>query len=171
MKRLFLLRHGQAQAYASTDAQRNLTDHGRLEINSTIEQVLETLPLLDEVWVSPYCRAQQTWEQASSVMTGQSLKVPSVVVSQPAITPAGDIGAIMALLEISFNQVGLNNILLVTHQPFVGELLEHVCGLEAGRYFLGTAHMAAIDIPVTEQHVAMVAAGMGSLRWLKQPLI
>lgn len=172
MKRLFLLRHGQAEMHASSDSQRNLTDRGRLEVNSTIEQAAMSLPHIDEVWVSPYLRAQQTWSQARDVLARErSNGLPLRVVNQPDITPAGSVRVIMGLLEEAFNKSSLNSIVLVTHQPFVGELLEQLCDLEAGRYFLGTAHMAAIDIPVIDSHLAIVAPGMGTLQWLKHPLI
>ena len=150
---LYLLRHGHANAYAQSDALRELSDRGREEVRSTITASKEALASLEAVWVSPYLRAQQTWQEAKMLLPGAPL-----VITEPAITPDGQVANVIKRLE----QSGITRLLLVTHQPFVGGLLETLCGCESGRYSMGTANIAAISLPV-------VASGLGELQWLHQP--
>ena len=58
--KLWVLRHGQAEARAATDAQRPLTETGRQEALRMGEHLQgETLEV---ILASPYLRAQQTAE-------------------------------------------------------------------------------------------------------------
>lgn len=150
---LFLLRHGHAIANAPADSERPLSDRGRADVRSTIAQVVKELTALDAVWVSPYLRAQQTWAEACGLLPS----VPTVV-EQEAVIPSGNPRAVIQLMAAA----KLESLLIVTHQPFVGDLLDYLCGFESGRYFLGTAHLVAVDLPEVE-------AGLGELRWHKNP--
>lgn len=171
MKQLFLLRHGDAVAFAASDAQRSLSQRGHLEVASTFKQVATHLKGLNEVWVSPYMRAQQTWQLVNQEI-GNTLESPELkVFTQPAIEPSGNVAEVLTLLEQAFNNPSMRKLLLVTHQPFVGELLECLCGVDAGRYFMGTANMAAINVSITDEGDAILAAGLCDLQWLKQPNI
>ena len=59
---LYLLRHGEAEASAHTDAARQLTAKGRQDVENVAKQfALRQLPL-DHCFVSPYVRAVQTAE-------------------------------------------------------------------------------------------------------------
>ncbi|HSC68059.1 MAG TPA: phosphohistidine phosphatase SixA, partial [Cellvibrio sp.] len=51
------------------------------------------------------------------------------------------------------------SILLVSHQPLVGALVNKLCAKPEGYYPMGTSSLAAIHIPV-------VAKNMGDLLWL-----
>ena len=171
MKQLFLMRHGDAELFAVSDAQRALSSRGHLEISSIFNQVATHLKGLNEVWVSPYIRAQQTWQQVEQAIT-DTLEFPALkVLTQPAIEPSGNVVEVLALLGQALNNPNIHKLLLVTHQPFVGELLERLCGLDAGRYYMGTANMAAINVPVTGDNDAALVAGLCDLQWLKQPNI
>ena len=66
--KLWLLRHGQAQAEARSDAQRELTPYGREEVLQSLEHLRGCS--LDAIFVSPYIRAQQT---AALIVAGLSL--------------------------------------------------------------------------------------------------
>jgi phosphohistidine phosphatase SixA len=151
---LFLLRHGHAIANAPTDSERPLSDQGRADVRSAISQIAKDLKKLDAVWVSPYVRAQQTWAEARSL-----LPIEPTVVEQEAVIPSGNPRAVIQLIAAA----KLESLLIVTHQPFVGDLLDYLCGFESGRYFLGTAHVVAVDLPEVE-------AGLGELRWHKKPI-
>jgi len=56
--KLWVLRHGQAEAHAATDAERNLTAHGREEVLGSAAQLIGKP--IDAIIASPYVRAQQT---------------------------------------------------------------------------------------------------------------
>lgn len=109
--KLWLLRHGEAEPSARTDAERNLTKNGRLEVKRTAAY-LQNQPL-QAILVSPYQRAKQTAE-----IVRQVLGFSGTLETVPWLTPESDPGDAMLYLDRRSEQ----NLLLVTHQPFVGVL-------------------------------------------------
>ena len=146
---LFLLRHGHAVAHAASDSERPLSELGRADIRINIAAMANELSTLDAVWVSPYLRAQQTWQEAKAFLP----KAPKSII-QDAITPDGNVDEVIALLA----QSNVDSLLLVTHQTFVGDLMDCLCGFETGQYFMNTADIVAIDLPE-------IVSGMGKLCW------
>lgn len=148
---LFILRHGQAEPQQTTDEARELTDRGRTDTAHIMSGRMLDLQAITQVWASPLVRARQTAEIA--VMYFPALRIQT---SGLIIPDANPVDAIEWLQSI--NQPNLS-ILLVSHQPFVGELVNRLCGKPAGFYSMGTSSLASIDLPV-------VAVGMGELVWL-----
>lgn len=109
--KLWLLRHGEAEPRARTDAERNLTEAGRNEVQVSAGH-LQGQPL-EVILVSPYQRAQQTAEIAR-----QALGFSGPVETVPWLTPESDPKDAILYLDRRSEQ----NLLLVTHQPFVGAL-------------------------------------------------
>ncbi|HCJ27796.1 MAG TPA: phosphohistidine phosphatase SixA [Pseudomonas sp.] len=109
--KVWLLRHGEAEPRARTDAERNLTAAGRLEVESAAVH-LQGQPL-QIILVSPYQRAQQTAE-----IVRQALDFTGPVETVPWLTPESDPTDAMRYLDRHAEQ----DLLLVTHQPFVGAL-------------------------------------------------
>jgi phosphohistidine phosphatase len=109
--KLWLLRHGEAEARARTDAERNLTTAGRAEVQTSAAH-LQGQPL-DVILVSPYVRAQQTAE-----IVRQALGFTGPMETVPWLTPESDPNDAMLYLDRRSEA----NMLLVTHQPFVGVL-------------------------------------------------
>lgn len=109
--RLWLLRHGDAEPMAISDAQRNLTALGRRQVQSAAEH-LRGQPL-QAVLVSPYVRAQQSADVLCEalVFSGQRLTVPW-------LTPDSDLRHTLRELDA----YPFEDLLLVTHQPLVGAL-------------------------------------------------
>ncbi|HEN8711645.1 TPA: phosphohistidine phosphatase SixA [Pseudomonas putida] len=115
--KLWVLRHGEAEPRAHTDAERRLTAHGR-------EQVLHSTAYLlgqplQAIIASPYVRAQQT-----AALVHDSLGFAEPVRTVPWLTPDSNVQGVIAELE----RLGLEHVLLVSHQPLVGALvgmLEH----------------------------------------------
>ena len=58
--RVYLCRHGEAVAQAPTDAERPLTERGRLEVMALWQRLREEGVTVDRLIASPYRRAQQT---------------------------------------------------------------------------------------------------------------
>ena len=56
--KVWILRHGEAQAHARTDAERNLTEQGRAEALRSAAHLIGQP--IDAIFASPYVRAQQT---------------------------------------------------------------------------------------------------------------
>ena len=133
--RLWLLRHGEAEPQAATDAARELTAHGRKEVQQAAAQ-LAGRPLTAIV-ASPYVRAQQTAELVRSEL-GFSGKINTVT----WLTPDSDPRDALKYLD----ERERAEVLLVSHQPLVGTL---VCLLEHGHRKdpapMGTASLAELD--------------------------
>nr|WP_288465731.1 phosphohistidine phosphatase SixA [uncultured Pseudomonas sp.] len=108
--KLWLLRHGQAQAQARSDAARELTAHGRDEVCQALEHLRGRSPA---ILVSPYVRAQQT---AALVHDALALQAPMQTV--PWLTPDSYPRDSLARLQ----QLSGTELLLVSHQPFIGAL-------------------------------------------------
>ncbi len=150
--RLWVLRHGQAEAHAASDAQRNLTEHGREEVLTMARRLQQEVP--DVILASPYVRAQQTAE----LVRGQ-LQMRRAIVTVDWATPDDDP---LALLD-HLAERSENTILLVSHQPLVGQLLSlAVEGHRQAHYPMPTAALACLDM-------ALPAAGTAELLQLSNP--
>ncbi|EWC42498.1 phosphohistidine phosphatase SixA [Pseudomonas stutzeri] len=109
--KLWLLRHGHAEPRARTDAERNLTEGGRRDVRRS-STFLRGQPL-QAILVSPFHRAQQT---ADEVRKALGFTGPCETVSW--LTPEADLNEALRGLD----QRSESDLLLVTHQPFVGNL-------------------------------------------------
>ena len=108
--KIWILRHGEAQPHARRDAERELTVKGREQVLHSAARLLDQP--LDSILVSPYVRAQQTAELVRVALgfTGELMTVPW-------LTPESEPKFAASKLPDS------GNVLLVSHQPFVGELI------------------------------------------------
>ncbi|UVE19275.1 phosphohistidine phosphatase SixA [Pseudomonas sp. LS44] len=109
--RLWLLRHGEAEPHARTDAERHLTKRGRKEVLQSSAQ-LDGRPLA-AILASPYIRAQQTAE-----LVREALGVRVSITTVPWLTP--DSSPAEALRHL--DEYAEREVLLVSHQPFIGDL-------------------------------------------------
>ena len=109
--RLWLLRHGEAEPQAASDAARELTTHGRKEVQQAAAQ-LAGRPLT-AIIASPYVRAQQTAELVRSAL-GFNGKVNTVA----WLTPDSDPRDALKYLD----ERERAEVLLVSHQPLIGAL-------------------------------------------------
>lgn len=150
--RLWVLRHGQAEAHAASDAQRNLTEQGREEVLSMVHRLQQQVP--DVILASPYVRAQQTAQ-----LVREQLQMRRAVVTVDWATPDDDP---LALLD-HLAERSESTILLVSHQPLVGQLLSLALhGHRQGYYPMPTAALACLDM-------ALPAAGTAELLQLSNP--
>ncbi len=156
---LFVLRHGQAEGYATSDSARNLTERGRSDTIQIITFQKDALAGVNCIYASPYNRAQQT-----AVIAAEILGLP--VQTCDVITPEHSVRNLLGFLEglpldpdlFSTTQVPL----LVSHQPLVGSFVDWFCGFERGGNVMGTSALAAIQYDV-------LAGACGDLISLTQP--
>ncbi|MFT7491509.1 MAG: phosphohistidine phosphatase [Pseudohongiellaceae bacterium] len=147
---VFVMRHGEATSFSLKDADRELTDHGRREVSAMIQHCANSFASIDEIWASPYIRTQQT-----AALVSAALKVD--IISCDFLTPTNNSDQTLEMLA------GVNRtILLVSHQPLVGTLVDKLAGLEPGRYRMCTAAIACIESE-------LFTTGAGKLEWLYQP--
>lgn len=152
---IFLLRHGNAESTAPRDRDRRLSAEGREEVHQVLKRSQSHLTHVDGVLVSPFVRAQQTWEIAHQYLPHISAEQSQTV---DFLKPSGSPQAVIDWLYASPQKA----ILMVTHQPLVGTLLDELCGFEPGLYRMGTAALAALETEI-------VARGLGRFLWLQQP--
>tara|TARA_Y100000780_G_scaffold17586_1_gene15126 strand:- start:165 stop:635 length:471 start_codon:yes stop_codon:yes gene_type:complete len=150
--RLWILRHGQAAPQAPTDPERPLTSAGENEVRRMC-QVLAGQPL-DAILASPYLRAQQT-----AALVADQLDFARGVSTAPWLTPDDEPAEVLRYLSERNEQ----QLLLVSHQPLVSQLLSLLCeGHRAGHFPMPTAGLACVDLD-------FVAAGLGQLQLLQSP--
>lgn len=131
---LWLLRHGEAEARARSDAERPLTERGRKEVRRSAER-LRGRPL-QYILASPYLRAQQTAEIVREVL-GLALPLTTVDWATPDDSPRE-----VANRLDSYS----GHCLLVSHNPLLGQLagfLQH--GHLQEPLLLRTASLVELD--------------------------
>lgn len=81
--KLWVLRHGEAESHASSDAQRNLTEHGRQEVLHSAAHLIGQP--ISAIIASPYVRAQQTAQ-----LVREALGFAPEIRTVPWLTPDGN---------------------------------------------------------------------------------
>lgn len=152
---IFIMRHGDAETFAASDAGRPLSSMGRDGSYQMAQYCKEQgHDEFDLVLVSPYLRAQQTWQTIEPLLKAEKVE------DCADITPYGDSESVVeyvcALAETQF----LQNILLVSHLPLVGYLTaDFVTDIPPPMF--PTSGMACIDFDVDTRK--------GQLLWQAQP--
>lgn len=150
--KIWILRHGQAEPMADSDPERALTEHGRCEANAIAHLLKDEL--LDSILASPYRRAQQTAELVS-----RRLAHPRGVATAAWLTPDDDPRLVLDFLAERTER----NLLLVSHQPLVGQLISLlVDGHKGTHYPMPTGGLACVELDFP-------AAGIGKLLLLTSP--
>ncbi|MBF6033434.1 phosphohistidine phosphatase SixA [Pseudomonas sp. P155] len=112
--KLWVLRHGEAVRYGSCpDSERELTEHGRKEVlNSAAHLIGQPLTA---IYASPYLRAQQTAQIVREAL-GFEPEIRTVEWLTPEVDPD----------KVTDQLVSVSNVLLVSHNPLVGNLLSYL---------------------------------------------
>lgn len=133
--KLWVLRHGEAQNQASTDSARELTRRGRAQVVQSAAHLLGAP--LDAIFASPYVRAQQT-----AALVHEALGFARPVITVPWLTPEQSPHEVSSQLQA----LGLENVLLVSHQPLVGNLIGLLeSGSDVQDHPMATASLAELD--------------------------
>ncbi|AYG07174.1 phosphohistidine phosphatase SixA [Pseudomonas fluorescens] len=148
--KLWVLRHGEAESHAPSDAQRNLTERGREEVLHSAAHLIGQP--ISAIIASPYVRAQQTAQ-----LVREALGFVPEIRTVSWLTPDGNPLQVLEKLDTD------DNVLLVSHQPLVGNLisfLQH--GHQRQPQPMHTASLAELegDFPL---------AGLMSLNNVKNP--
>jgi phosphohistidine phosphatase len=139
---LFVMRHGQANPFGKSDAERSLTKHGFDEVAKMAKWLVENLHRIDNILVSPYVRAQQTAQQL--------LKHPEISAQLNTIdfiTPEGDAAQVHDYIDGLLAIEPIESLLLVSHMPLVSYLLAKLT-TESNAPIFQTAAIAQIDYDV-----------------------
>lgn len=148
--KLFIMRHGQAESFASSDAERALSNAGCAEVRRVAQKSANELAAVEKLVVSPLRRAQQTADLVAEVLAPVPRETSDLLL--PESSPSH-------VLELLSRQTE-STVMLVSHQPLVGELVNGLCGKPNGHYAMDTAALAIIDLEFP------VSSG-GELVWLR----
>ena len=73
--KVFIMRHGEAENFANSDAERALTQRGKMASLAVAQAANEQgISQFDKVLVSPYLRAQETWLEISQVFSAKKVE-------------------------------------------------------------------------------------------------
>lgn len=114
---IYIMRHGEAESFASSDESRVLTQRGKEQSQQMASWLATQLNSLDIVLVSPYIRAQETWQSCISV-----LPKAGKVLTEEGITPYGDSAHVSTYIKALISIENPSNILIISHLPLVGHL-------------------------------------------------
>ncbi|MGF1910320.1 phosphohistidine phosphatase SixA [Vibrio kasasachensis] len=115
--KIVIMRHGEAETFAQTDAERALTSFGRTASKDVAQRCTQHgVTQFDKVLVSPYKRAKQTWQELEDIFDAKG------VVLCEDITPYGDSVTVADFLQALIEVESLDSVLLVSHLPLVGYL-------------------------------------------------
>ncbi|GGP53556.1 phosphohistidine phosphatase SixA [Shewanella algicola] len=150
---LFLMRHGEAGFDAPSDRERKLTETGRIHSGYMANWLGKHVNQLDLVIVSPYLRAQQTWQEVS-----KHLPASRKLVVLDDVTPSGDAKKAVDVVLAYAEQYKADNVLVIAHMPILGFMVsELVAGIEPPLF--ATSAVAQIDKHMHQcSFVAMTAA-------------
>lgn len=135
--KVYLMRHGQAESYAASDAERQLTDRGVAQSRAMAAYLKDDPPA--KVIASPLVRACQT---AFNVVEPLQQDVPFDTCD--LLTPDEDPRAVTDWLK---TQASESPVLLVTHNPLVSLLASWLLhGHMQGSISMATADMVCMTL-------------------------
>ena len=143
--RLLILRHGDADL-GSPDQSRQLSAYGREQVHQQVARHYQEISAVDVVVSSPYVRAAQTAEIVTRATAVKSIEWLDDLV------PHGSLRRVAAFLQ----ERQTSNVLLVSHLPLVGVLIDYFTGETASS--MGTASLASLSMDYPAQ-------GMATLHW------
>ncbi len=150
---LYLLRHAIAQGRAESDATRELTGEGIAQARAVSKKLRQRAPQMDRVLCSPYVRARQT---ASYIMPLFTALEPEI---EEGLKPGADVYAALDIIEGQ----GVENLLLVGHNPFMSKLLSVlVDGTIDSKHYVDNANLYCIS-------AELVAPACGELVYRLNP--
>ena len=130
---LVILRHGEAEPYINSDAERALTDRGREETSAQIAILAEQGFLPEEIIHSPFIRTTQTARICHDFFPDAKLRAHSGLMhsAQPEMVPSiwGE----------------CNSVLLASHMPLVARLLLYLCPT-ANVYGFNVSGFARVEV-------------------------
>lgn len=150
---IFLLRHGHALAEAPSDRERPLSAQGELEVHKVCQASYDDLKKVEHVFYSPFLRAKKTAEITEQYLTASQEQCD-------LLRPSGRVDSVIDFLYGAAD--AYDSVLLVSHQPLIGMLVDALGGFETGRYRMGTASLASFSCNP-------VARDCCELNWLKHP--
>lgn len=146
--KIFIMRHGQASMKASSDAARPLTEQGINDVILMAKWINNTQLCFDQVFVSPYKRAQQT---AQTLLYAASL--PNKITTLNFITPNDNASDVHDYIDGLSIEKSKQNILFISHMPLVSYLVSELTAGQEAPIFQTAAIAEIIYNTSTQQGV------------------
>jgi len=112
----FLMRHGEASWEAGSDFDRELTALGREQLSLLAQRHQQELRCISKIICSPYLRTRQS----AAIIASALVDVDVIIDGQ--LTPNHSVKDAVSAIEMH----GCDNVLIVTHQPLVGNLISYL---------------------------------------------
>ena len=148
------MRHGEAKNFVEhgsrDDSHRALTTQGELEATMMANWLQKMQVNPRHVFVSPYVRAQQTCDIATSTMR-------TAITTLDFITPSGDAKQVHDFIDGWCNEQSIadiqpeHSLLIISHMPLVSYLVAELTQSENAPIF-ATAGIAHIDYDIDKMH-------------------
>jgi phosphohistidine phosphatase SixA len=145
---LLLMRHGDTQP-GNPDSHRPLSNQGREQVRQQALAHQSGANKLQQLVCSPYTRAAQTARLFAQLTENNNIAIDWL----DDLTPQGNPRAIEGFLQ----QTQADNLLMVSHLPLVGLLIDYLTG-ETGTS-MSTASLASLSMDYPAQ-------GMATLNWI-----
>lgn len=116
--KIVIMRHGEAEMLANSDRERPLTPRGQQQATAQ-GLLLKQLAMFDKVLVSPYVRAQETFQHINQAYDGQ---LGDKMETWSGITPNGHAEIVVDYLTVLSEQ-NIQSVLLISHLPLVGDIV------------------------------------------------
>ena len=150
---LYLMRHGEAGYNAHSDRERVLTEVGRYQTELMSNWLARSVTEFDLVLVSPYLRAQQTWQEVS-----KHFPEPRKWLVMDDLIPSGDPSVAVDTLLAYADHFKADKVLVIAHMPLLGYMVsELVAGVEPPLF-------ATSGLPLVDKH-----GESASLTWQQTP--
>lgn len=145
---LFLMRHGEAGYDAHSDRERTLTELGRHQTEQMSNYLASSVAEFDLVFVSPYLRAQQTWQEVA-----KHFPEPRKWLVLDELTPSADPCTAADLVCAYAEQYRADKVLVIAHMPLLGYMVsELVRGIEPPLF--ATSGVTLIDKHGEQQSIS-----------------
>ncbi|NQZ86220.1 MAG: phosphohistidine phosphatase SixA [Colwellia sp.] len=158
--RIFVMRHGQAQAMARSDQSRELTSYGKCEAENMASWLVNQKKHFDHIFVSPYIRAQQTAKIVKNILVTKIVK--NILVTKTSlttldfITPEDSAEKMHDFIDVNFIDNPHAKVLIVSHMPLVSYLVsEFTGGMQAPLF--QTASIAEIEYDISSTKGQLIA--------------
>lgn len=143
---LYLVRHGKAES-GDVDAARRLTDGGRKAVGRVARALASAGIRVDRIEHSGLVRAQETAE-----ILADALQAP--VTTAAGLEPFANVAAAARRLRDS----GIDQVMLVGHQPFTGRMASYL--------LTGDADVEILHFPTSAVACLSNEEGRWQLEWL-----
>ena len=136
---IYLLRHGDAP-FDSSCGERSLSARGAIDTHHVVEQHLEALSQLQLIVCSPVLRARQTLQIVTDVLNySEKLLFDDVLRSE------GSVAGVERYVDSLVNSKNVQQVLLLSHQPLVGQILEYLTDRTDLAWSMDTSSLACLD--------------------------